>query len=66
MLYLPLRISPLNTKYQGELQRIGQKLNNLRGVEVVQLREFENLGEFAEIMTDLALKSEPYKLSYSR
>ena len=59
-------ISPLNTKYQSELQRIGQQLNNLRGAEVVQLHKFENLGDFAEIMTDLALKSEPYKLSYSR
>lgn len=59
-------ISPLNTNYQSELERIGQQLNLLRGEETVQLHNFASLGDFAEIMTDLALKSEPYKLSYSK
>lgn len=59
-------ISPLNTNYVEELQRISNQLNTLRGPDTVQVREFKNLGDFAEIITDLALKTEPYKLSYSR
>lgn len=59
-------ISPLNTHYQDELNRITQSLNKLRGGEVIELRSFDSLGGFAEVMTDLSLKAEPYKLNYGK
>ena len=59
-------VSPLNSQYQEQLTRIAKSLNDLRGGEVVQLREFDSLGEFAEILTDLTLKGEPYKLNYGK
>ncbi|HEX2914062.1 MAG TPA: DevR family CRISPR-associated autoregulator [Chloroflexia bacterium] len=59
-------ISPLNSKYKEELTRIAGSFNNLRGGEVVQLRPFNSMADFAEIMTDLILKAEPYKLNYGR
>lgn len=59
-------ISPLNTNYAAELQRISNQLNILRGPDTVRVHQFNTLADFAEIITDLALKSEPYKLSYSR
>ncbi len=59
-------ISPLNSSYQAELGKVARSLNTLRGGEVVQLRSFESISDFAEIMTDLSLKSVPYKLSYTQ
>ncbi len=59
-------ISPLNSNYKEELGRVAQSLNTLRGGEVVQLRTFNSIGNFVEIMTDLSLKAVPYKLSYTQ
>lgn len=59
-------ISPLNSAYVAQVKAIGQSFNRLRGAEVVRSYEFANMSEFAEIMTDLALNGEPYKLEYSR
>ena len=59
-------ISPLNGNYQAELERIASNLNRLRGSDVVELKPFASTGEFAEVMTDLSLKNEPYKLTYGR
>ncbi len=59
-------ISSLNKEYVGQLKRVAKSLNDLRGQEVVQLKPFDSLANFAEVMTDLSLKSEPYKLNYGK
>jgi CRISPR-associated protein Cst2 len=59
-------ISPLNTGYDEEIKKIAGHLKRLRGEEAVQVASFGSMSDFAEQITNLTLKGEPYKLSFGR
>ena len=57
-------ISPLNAKYKDEIKRIASALNQIEA-DAVELREFESLGGYAEVMANLANTTVPFKISYN-
>ena len=46
-------ISPLNADYQDEIRRVAAALNQIEE-DAVELREFESLGGYAEVLANLA------------
>jgi CRISPR-associated protein Cst2 len=56
-------LSPLNSDYQAELERIAAGLNKIRP-NAISLRTFNSLAEFGEVMADLIQTTGPYKLTY--
>jgi CRISPR-associated protein Cst2 len=57
-------LSPLNPEYPTELERIATGLNRLRP-DAINLRPFNSLAEFSEVMTDLIENTGPYALAYA-
>lgn len=52
-------LSPLDSNYREEIGRVASALD---GNGAVQVRKFETMGEFAEIMRDLVQTTRPYRL----
>ena len=57
-------ISPLNAEYKDEIKRVASALNQIEA-DAVELREFESLGGYAEVMANLANTTVPFKISYN-
>ena len=57
-------VSPLNAEYKDEIKRIASALNQIEA-DAVELREFESLGGYAEVMANLANTTVPFKISYN-
>jgi CRISPR-associated protein Cst2 len=57
-------LSPLNADYLEELERIAAGLNKVRP-QAIELRPFNSLAEFTEVMTALIEMTGPYKLAYT-
>ena len=56
-------MSPINSGYREQLQRIREALEKVRP-SAVTLWEFDSLARFSEVMTDLVETTEPYVFSY--
>ena len=57
-------ISPLNGEYKTEIRRVADALNQIE-TSAIELRKFDSLGEYAEVMANLANTTVPYKISYN-
>ena len=57
-------ISPLNDAYKDEIRRVADALNQIE-TSAIELRKFDSLGEYAEVMANLANTTVPYKISYN-
>ena len=57
-------VSPLNNKYKEEIRRVADALNQIE-TSAIELRKFDSLGEYAEVMANLANTTVPYKISYN-
>ena len=57
-------VSPLNDKYKDEIGRVAAALNQIE-TSAIELHEFDSLGEYAEVMANLANTTAPYKISYN-
>jgi CRISPR-associated protein Cst2 len=57
-------VSPLNDKYKCEIKRVADALNQIE-TSAIELHKFDSLGEYAEVMANLAQTTVPYKISYN-
>jgi CRISPR-associated protein Cst2 len=57
-------VSPLNDKYKCEIKRVADALNQIE-TSAIERHEFDSLGEYAEVMANLAQTTVPYKISYN-
>lgn len=57
-------LSPLNVGYREELESIAAALNKIRP-QAIDLRSFDSLAEFSQIMADILETTSPYKLAYT-
>ena len=57
-------VSPLNDAYKEEIGRITNALNQIE-TNAIELCKFDSLGEYAEVMANLANTTVPYKISYN-
>ena len=57
-------ISPLNGEYKTEIRRVAGALNQIE-TSAIELCKFDSLGEYAEVMANLANTTVPYKISYN-
>ena len=57
-------ISPLNNEYKDEIRRVADALNQIE-TNAIERYEFDSLGNYAEVMADLAQTTVPYKISYN-
>lgn len=55
-------ISAINESYKEEIAKIAVSLNNIES-EMIELNDFNGMGELSEILSDLINNSEPYKIS---
>lgn len=61
-------VSPINSDYVNQIIKIASNLNSIEntngneGKEIIKCREFNDLSEFTNIMTDLIENYEPYAL----
>jgi len=55
-------ISPINENFIEEIRNICSALNKLHGDNTTVVHEFEDLGQFADILQDLIGSTSPYKL----
>ena len=56
-------VSPLNDEYKKEIRRVADALNQIE-VSAIERYEFDSLGNYAEVMANLANTTVPYKISY--
>jgi len=54
-------VSPINKKYKSEILTIKDNLNRIEGADVIEIKEFNGLGELSGIFDEL-IKAEPYKI----
>jgi len=54
-------LSPLDSDYLNDLKRVVNALNKTKE-DSITVHEFDSLGKFAEIMSDLISETSPYKL----
>ena len=57
-------VSPLNDEYKDEIRRIADALNQIE-TNAIKRYEFDSLGNYAEVMANLAKTTVPYKISYN-
>ena len=57
-------VSPLNDKYKDEIRRVADALNLIE-TNAIERYEFDSLGNYAEVMANLAQTTVPYKISYN-
>ena len=57
-------VSPLNDEYKDEIKRIADALNQIE-TNAIERYEFDSLGNYAEVMANLANTTVPYKISYN-
>lgn len=57
-------ISPLNDEYKDEIRRVADALNQIE-TNAIERYEFDSLGNYAEVMANLAQTTVPYKISYN-
>ena len=57
-------VSPLNDEYKDEIRRIADALNQIE-TNAIKRYEFDSLGNYAEVMANLAQTTVPYKISYN-
>lgn len=55
-------VSPLNKKFKREIKGTRDAINRLHKKEVIQVLPFDNLTEFADILSNLILETEPYTM----
>lgn len=55
-------ISAINKSYKEEIAKIAVSLNNIDS-EMIELKDFNGMGELSEVLSDLINNSEPYKIS---
>jgi CRISPR-associated protein Cst2 len=55
-------ISAINESYKEEISKIAVSLNNIDS-EMIELKDFNGMGELSEVLSDLINNSEPYKIS---
>jgi CRISPR-associated protein Cst2 len=55
-------ISAINEIYKEEISKIAVSLNNIES-EMIELKDFNGMGELSEVLSDLINNSEPYKIS---
>ncbi len=55
-------ISAINESYKEEIAKIAVSLNNIES-EMIELKDFNGMGELSEVLSDLINNSEPYKIS---
>jgi len=55
-------VSPLNTEFVTEIQATSEVINNLHDGQVIEVHEFQDLGQLAKVMGDLIQNSVPYTL----
>ncbi len=55
-------ISAINESYKEEISKIAVSLNNIES-EMIELKDFNGMGELSEVLSDLINNSEPYKIS---
>ena len=56
-------VSPLNDEYKKEIRRVADALNQIE-VSAIERYEFDSLGNYAEVMANLANTTVPYKIRY--
>jgi len=56
-------LSPLNSDYRQELDRVANALNGLKP-GAVAVHHFDSMGQFAEIMKGIIESTQPYKLAF--
>lgn len=57
-------VSPLNDEYKNEIKRVADALNQIE-TSAIELCKFDSLGEYAEVMANIANTTVPYKISYN-
>jgi CRISPR-associated protein Cst2 len=55
-------ISAINESYKDEITKIAESLNNIES-EMIELKDFNGMGELSAVLSDLINNSEPYKIS---
>jgi CRISPR-associated protein Cst2 len=55
-------ISAINESYKEEIAKIAVSLNNIES-EMIELKDFNGMGELSEVLSNLINNSEPYKIS---
>jgi CRISPR-associated protein Cst2 len=55
-------ISAINKDYKSEIEKIKDSLNKIES-EMIELKNFNGMGELSEVLSDLINNSEPYKIS---
>jgi len=55
-------VSPINEKYKSEIITIKDNINKIENNEVIEVKEFNGLGELSGIFDEL-ISAEPYKIS---
>ena len=57
-------VSPLNDEYKDEIRRVADALNQIE-TNAIERYEFDSLGNYAEVIANLANTTVPYKISYN-
>ncbi|MCF6240403.1 MAG: phosphotransferase [Bacteroidales bacterium] len=55
-------VSPINENYKTEIITVKDNLNKIEGTNIIEVKEFNGLGELSEIFEEL-IQAEPYKIS---
>lgn len=55
-------VSPLNKEFKQEIAGTRDAINRLHKQEVIQVLPFDNLTQFADILSNLILETEPYTM----
>ena len=55
-------VSPINENYKNEINTIKDNLNEIEGSEIIEIKEFNGLGELSGIFEEL-INEEPYKIN---
>ncbi len=57
-------ISPLNSQFTAQLEKVAAALNTIRP-SAVDIKAFNNMAEFAQLMAELVQTVQPYELKFS-
>ncbi len=55
-------VSPINENYKTEILTVKDNLNKIEGAEIIEVKEFNGLGELSGIFEEL-ITAEPYKIN---
>lgn len=56
-------LSPLNENYRKEIEQVAAALNELKP-GAVEVHQFDSMSQFADVMKDLIVNSQPYRLAW--